>query len=158
MGRPNSRAAAVIIKNHKILLMHRINNANEYWVFLGGGVEDGETPEQTVVREVMEEASINIKVDRLLYTHIYSGIGHKHYYYLCDYISGIPKLGNYNEMESIINEGQTYEPAWVPIDKLPKLLLYPLEVRDWLIEDYKSNFKNTHRIAEMDTKDLRQEL
>lgn len=34
------RAVAMIVNNEKILLMHRINNGKEYYVFPGGGVEN----------------------------------------------------------------------------------------------------------------------
>ena len=46
------RAVAIIVNNEKVLLMHRINNGKEYHVFPGGGVENGETVEQAVLREV----------------------------------------------------------------------------------------------------------
>lgn len=42
--------------------------------------------------------------------------------------------------------------------KLPKLLLYPLEIRDWLIEDLKTNFENTPRVATLESTNLRQEI
>jgi 8-oxo-dGTP diphosphatase len=52
------RAAALIIKEDKILLMHRKKEGREYWVFPGGSVEEGETPEEAVIREIMEELSL----------------------------------------------------------------------------------------------------
>lgn len=57
---------AIIIRNSdgKILLHHRDNNPNiKYpgtWVLFGGGNELGETPEQTIKRELMEELGIHI--------------------------------------------------------------------------------------------------
>ena len=60
------RAVAVIVNNRKILLMHRINNGKEYHVFPGGGVENGETVEQAVLREVQEETSLEVKIEKLL--------------------------------------------------------------------------------------------
>lgn len=50
------RACAIVIDevNH-ILLMHRVNNGREYWVFPGGSIEVGETPEEAVLRELKEE-------------------------------------------------------------------------------------------------------
>ncbi|HNP89499.1 MAG TPA: hypothetical protein PKI75_02600 [Candidatus Woesebacteria bacterium] len=51
-----------------------------------------------------------------------------------------------------------YQPLWFKIDDLKKLLLYPLEIRDWLLEDFKNNFKNVPREASLEIKDLRQLL
>lgn len=57
---------AIIIVNSegKVLLQHRDNNPNiKYpgtWVLFGGGNEAGETPEQTIRRELIEELNLNI--------------------------------------------------------------------------------------------------
>lgn len=34
------------------------------WVFPGGGIDEGETPEVTVVREVLEETGVQVKIIR----------------------------------------------------------------------------------------------
>ena len=55
------RNVAVIIlydKDKKILLQHRADNIRltpGYWAFFGGGIEEGETPEQAVKREALEK-------------------------------------------------------------------------------------------------------
>lgn len=55
-------ASAAIISNKKILLVKRVKNTllfPEHWVFPGGRPEDGELPEETVVREVKEETNLD---------------------------------------------------------------------------------------------------
>jgi len=153
------RAVAVIVNNDKVLLMHRIKNGKEYYVFPGGGVEDGETVEQAVLREVQEETSLEVKVKKLLYHHMYADIKDEHFFYLCRYISGEPKLGNANEsQEMVMSDTNFYRPLWFEIKDLPQLLLYPLEIRDWFIEDMKTNFKNAPRTAALNSSSLRQTL
>ncbi len=61
------RAAAIILKEAKILLIHRFFNGKEYYVFPGGGVESGETPEEAAIREMKEETSLDVKLDRKLW-------------------------------------------------------------------------------------------
>lgn len=51
-----------------------------------------------------------------------------------------------------------YNPVWCEIKGLPQLLLYPLEIRDWFIEDAKVNFENEPREAKMKVSELRQSL
>ncbi|MBI3337357.1 MAG: GNAT family N-acetyltransferase [Candidatus Staskawiczbacteria bacterium] len=61
---PKGSVTAVIIKNGKLLLLKR--NQEPFlgkWDFPGGYMDQGETPEQTVLREVKEELGINGKVD-----------------------------------------------------------------------------------------------
>lgn len=63
----NKRAAGVIIKDNKILLMQRIENGLELFVFPGGNVEKGEIVEEAAVREIKEELSLDVKLDKLLF-------------------------------------------------------------------------------------------
>jgi len=155
------RAVAIIINNNKVLVMHRIKQGKEYYVFPGGGVENNETIEQAVLREVQEETSLEIKIEKLLYHHIYEndikkGFYTEQFFYLCRYISGEPKLGDGNESEEMKESNDNfYNPAWYEIKNLSQLLLYPLEICDWFVEDIKTNFKNTPKKAKIKMSELR---
>ena len=61
------RASAVIIEDNKVLLIERVKPGFDYFVFPGGGVEEGENLEDTLKREVKEELSLEIKKWRLLF-------------------------------------------------------------------------------------------
>lgn len=54
------RASAMIISKRHILLIHRIREQREYYVFPGGHIEDGETPEDACIREVLEETGLRV--------------------------------------------------------------------------------------------------
>lgn len=152
------RAVAIIVNEGKVLLMHRINNGKEYHVFPGGGVENGETVEQTVLREVQEETSLKVKIEKMLYHHIYDD-NTEHFFYLCRYVSGEPKLGDGNEAQDMKESNVNfYNPIWYEIKGLPQLLLYPLEIRDWFIKDRKTNFEFVPREVTIKVSELRQSL
>ena len=58
---------AIVRHDHILLIKHREHASGEdYWVIPGGGREDGETEEECVKREVMEETHLNVAVKRLL--------------------------------------------------------------------------------------------
>jgi len=136
------RACAIIVNSSNVILLWRKIKGKEYFVFPGGGKEINETLEEAVVREAFEETSLKIKVEKLLYRLIDEN--NEHNFYLCSYLSGQPKLGLHNEfLES--SEENKYEPMWKNINELVNLLVFPLEVRDWFIEDYKNNFVQTPR-------------
>jgi mutator protein MutT len=158
MGKRGIRAVAILLNTNNLLLMHRYHDGKEFWVLPGGGVENNENIEDAVIREVHEEASIKCDIVKLLYTHYYPDLGHEQYYYLCKYISGDPKLGEYNEFHTMKTENQKYEPEWVNVQNLSKLLLYPLEIRDWLIEDLKNDFEKVPKVATLMSTSLRQEI
>lgn len=153
-----TRSAGIIIKANKIVLMHRIKYGAKYYVFPGGGVEIGETTEETALREVLEETTLTVKIEKLLYQHIYDD-NSEQFFYLCNYISGEPKLGDANEAENMLEDPEEfYDPNWYPLDKLSQLLLYPLEIRDWLIEDLRKDFGNTPKVARIKISELRRTL
>lgn len=156
MAKIGIRAAAILVKDNQLLLIHRTRDNKEFWVFPGGGVEEDEKVEEAVIREVEEEASIKCEIVKLLYTHIYTDLGHKQFYYLCKYVSGNPKLGEYNELRTMEKEDQTFKPVWTDIGELDNKLLYPLEIRDWLIQDCRTDFKDTPKTATLNSTDLRQ--
>ncbi|MCH4895434.1 (deoxy)nucleoside triphosphate pyrophosphohydrolase [Marinilabiliaceae bacterium JC040] len=60
--------AAIIIKNGKILCTQRNFNKYDYiskkFEFPGGKVEKGESNEEAIIREIKEELSINITVNK----------------------------------------------------------------------------------------------
>lgn len=59
--------AAIIIHNNQILCVQRSENKLNYiskkWEFPGGKIEVGETREETIKREILEELKMNIKVE-----------------------------------------------------------------------------------------------
>lgn len=68
----NVRVGAIIMQNGKVLMVS--NKRNDYFYSVGGRIQFGETAEQAVVREVMEETGVKMDIDRL-------GFIHENYFY-----------------------------------------------------------------------------
>lgn len=61
-------AQAVIIKNNEILMVRQyVQRGDIVWNFPGGGIEEGETPEDACIREVKEETGLDVEVYRLIH-------------------------------------------------------------------------------------------
>jgi ADP-ribose pyrophosphatase YjhB (NUDIX family) len=55
------RATSVVLNEDNILMIHRFNHGEEYYVLPGGGVEEGENIETAVTRELQEETGLQAK-------------------------------------------------------------------------------------------------
>ena len=71
-GLINIRVGAIIMKDGKILMVG--NDRSDYLYSVGGRIQFGETAEEAVIREVLEETGVEMEIDRL-------GFVHENYFY-----------------------------------------------------------------------------
>ncbi|EEL69698.1 MULTISPECIES: NUDIX hydrolase [Bacillus cereus group] len=71
------RVTGILIEDEKVLLVKQ-RVANRNWSLPGGRVENGETLEEAMIREMREETGLEVKIKRLLY--------------VCDKPDAIPSL------------------------------------------------------------------
>lgn len=74
----------VLLKDNKILLQQRDENCKKFplmWCIPGGGKEEGESYEETLLREVKEEFDIDLKIEQCNCVFDYPHDGNK--VYLC---------------------------------------------------------------------------
>jgi len=121
--RTKQRAAAVIFRKKKFLLIHRQKNAEDYYIFPGGGIEDTETPKEAVIREINEELNLRIKIARKLFE--FENLGNKEYYYLIKEFSGRMKVIG----DSITNKNIRDSADWYSLEKLNEINLLPPKVK-----------------------------
>lgn len=67
------RAFAAIIDEGRILMTKHVYPDGSFWTLPGGGLEEGETFEEAVIREVKEEVNLEVEVVDYLFTGQYSG-------------------------------------------------------------------------------------
>jgi hypothetical protein len=136
------RAAGVVIKDDKVLLIHRVNRGDDYYTLPGGGVSSTETPGDACFREILQMASIRVHVNKQI-LQIDWDDNSSHIVFLCDYISGKPAVmkdsPEYKHMQGPV-KNQSFEPMWVPIAKWRDLPIYPLEIRDIVFQDIEAGF------------------
>lgn len=65
---PSTRYQGAVIRDDHILLIKQLEHASgrEYWLLPGGRIEPGETDEDCVRRELLEETGLHVQVDRPL--------------------------------------------------------------------------------------------
>jgi 8-oxo-dGTP diphosphatase len=118
------RAAVVIVENGRVALIERVRDGRTYFVFPGGGVEAGESPQQAAVREAHEELGVSVELGDLIFvTH---RDGRERRYYLASIAGGTFGTGRGTEMMTSGTTAKgTYRPVWVDLTILTELDVRP---------------------------------
>lgn len=121
-------ARAVIFDDGKLLVFFRrkIRDGEEvtYYAIPGGHVEDGETLEETVIREVKEEMNLDIRILGYLGKLVVDN--QEEYYYHAKIIGGELLFGG-EELERN-NDNNYYEIRWLPSLELDNSEIRALEL------------------------------
>lgn len=119
---------AIIIEDNKLLTMFRRKIKNdgsvkEYYVIPGGGLEEGETLEENVIRELKEEFNVDIEIIKFLGTEEYDDTIAN--YFLCKIVNGTPKLGG-EELERMTSQNY-YEIRYINLNDIDN---YDINAKD----------------------------
>lgn len=120
-----SVVAGILQKDDKILIARKApgKSLEGYFEFPGGKIEEGETPEESLVRELVEEMTIKVKVNKYVGESIY------------DYGNIVVSLKGYTaeilEGEITLSDHDMYE--WVTLEEINNYKLAPADIP--LVED-----------------------
>jgi 8-oxo-dGTP diphosphatase len=113
-------AAAIIRKNGCVLLARRSPGEKlaGFWEFPGGKVEDGETPEECLARELAEELDIRTRIGEKCAEslHQYDHGSFRIVAYFVDCIGGEPRPSVHDRL------------GWVEIDDIHEYQLLPADI------------------------------
>lgn len=111
-------AIGIIVKDASVLLVKRKDVP--VWVLPGGGIDDGETAEQAVVREVFEETGLQVVVVRKMaeYSPINRFTSTAHLF-ICQQVAGEVQLSD-----------ESADVAYFSVNALPRSL-FPYH-KEWL--------------------------
>ena len=111
----NIRVTGILIEDNKILLVKQKISAKRNWSLPGGKLEQGETLEQGIIREMKEETGLDVEIVRLLYLCDVSASDNTllHITFLLKRIAGNIALPT-NEFES----NPIYDVEFVPVSNL----------------------------------------
>ena len=119
---------AFVVKDNKVVLLWRYWKSKQYYIPAGGNIDEGETPEQAIIRELKEELSIDCVITKKLAV-IEEPLKTIHLF-LCSYQKGVLKLGA-DEKQKITPDNQR---------KIATLSLSSIQGRDVYFKEYLTQF------------------
>ncbi|MBW9234253.1 NUDIX domain-containing protein, partial [Leptospira santarosai] len=119
------RAGVILVENNHVALIKRIRNDSVYYVFPGGGIDEGENPKTAAKREAFEELGVKVKVSECLSKVEFNGT---QYFFLAEIVDGTFGTGQGEEYTVVNSDRGTYLPIWIDIETLSNLDVKPKEV------------------------------
>jgi 8-oxo-dGTP diphosphatase len=111
-------SVAIIVDQGKVLMARRRATEGEIsWVFPGGAIEDGESPEEAAVREVCEETGLKVEAVKTLGNRVHPKSGVPMHYVAVRLIDGEARVADAEELDAI---------TWAQHSELPGLVPYGL--------------------------------
>lgn len=146
------RGAVVILQDGKIALIERnVIGETPYFLFPGGQVETGEDIENAAIREAYEELGVKVRLGSLAAVVEFANPKKRdrtQYYYWAEIVGGQFGTGDGTELNFPLESKKgTYQPVWMPLEKLPELDVRPKDLSEALYSGTASN-KKTLKIKE----------
>ena len=119
MGKTVRVTAAVICRGDKIFATQRgYGDYKDWWEFPGGKIEPGESPEQALKREILEELAAEISVGRKIMTveYDYPTFHLSMDCFVCTLIRGEPELLEH-EAAKWLSRSELDSVPWLPADR-----------------------------------------
>lgn len=132
------RVRLIIIKDDKILLSYV--KSQDFYFYIGGKMEWGETVKDACVREVDEECGANFKFGKILYVRDYikpEEEEHSIELYILGDVDKTQEIEGFKDKEFDGDHWQT----WVDLKDVEKLDVRPKKLIKQMLKDYKRNFK-----------------
>lgn len=126
----------MLVEDDKVALIERFRGGNHYYVFPGGGVDEGETIEEAAMREMVEETGLRVTVKRKL-AEIYFGLSTQ-YYFLAERVGGEYGSGTGEEFTDADPDDPTegiYIPIWMSMEELIEHeKVYPVDIKELVLQ------------------------
>lgn len=138
------RAGIVLIQDGKVALIERHRAGLDYFVFPGGGVNEGETHEQAAVREAMEELGVEVAIKQKI-SEIQLGHKSRQVYFLAEQTGGWFGTGvgeEYTDSDPNDPDEGIYVPIWMQIEELSSHKnIYPDSVAKLVLKSVREGWK-----------------
>lgn len=118
------RAGVILVSGGRLAVIRRVREGRTYYVIPGGGVEEGETPEQAAAREAYEELGVRVELGPLAATVSFNG--NTQYYFGARVVDGEFGTGVWPDLAGQdLSQRGSYTPVWVDLSQVESLDVRP---------------------------------
>jgi 8-oxo-dGTP diphosphatase len=136
-----TRVGVLVIKDDTILLLHRWNKGNEYFVIPGGGLEGTESLQETAIRELMEETSLNVKLSDVFLDFVRDikkngkeTYKERYVVFLSNTFNGNLEFGKSGPEKEKQSEDNKFNLEWVNFSKINDIPLVPEQIKNEILQ------------------------
>ncbi len=122
---------AVIFDEDDVILLKRIKKDETYYAFPGGGVEEGETNEQAVIREAKEETGLDVAVETKIAEQVF--LQNHESFYECRITGGELGTGTGPEYQEGNSYDGEYHAVRIPLSEIKALPVLPEHIKKQIL-------------------------
>jgi 8-oxo-dGTP diphosphatase len=130
------RAGVIVVRGDRLALIERTRHGRKYWVIPGGGVEQGETVQETARREAEEELGVPVELGALRvcidHREEDGSIQRQWYFEATVGTDDVRVVGPEN---IIVNRG-THCAVWIRLDELDTGAIHPTAVAHFIARNH----------------------
>lgn len=132
-----SAARAIVISDGCLLATKMRDKQGSYYILPGGGQLPGETLEETVRRECLEEVGIEVQVRRLLYVREYIGKNHtfskRHVgFHQLEHVFLCETLTPHKACPGSETDNHQVGVSWLSLEAIDRIRFYPDSIKSFL--------------------------
>ena len=133
-----NRSGIILIEKNKLALIERHRAGKHYFAFPGGGIDEGESPQETAVRETEEELGIHVEIKQKVAEVFFNG--NTQFYFLVEKLSGEFGTGTGEEYGKYNPIHGTYHPLWIQLADVLTNNVVPRELAELVVRSVKEGW------------------
>src|SRR5688572_21469750 len=144
------RAGIILIEDNKVALIERHRAGLHYFIFPGGGVDEGESPEQAAIRETMEELGIEVVIKQKI-AEVHLGPKSRQVYFLVEQTGGKFGTGTGEEFTHSSPDDPrsgVHVPIWMTFEEMSRQeKVFPVDVAKLVLKSVNGGWPEAGIIA-----------
>ena len=141
------RAGIILIEHNQLALIERHRAGQHYFIFPGGGVDEGETDEQAAIREAEEELGIRVEILHKA-VEIRRSNKRDQVYFMVRQVSGEFGTGTGEEYQDYNPMYGTYHPMWMRMDEVLQKNVLPKPLAEFVVRSHQEGWKQEMELIE----------